>query len=392
MDLKSLPIVSHPQGRTLMAQPTNALSANKLRNRWRFFIRVMSTAGGRLAAIERDWNQTNEGQVVRAIVDKLVHLVGIDHEDVAGLARMKLAVELDPRLAAGNDHFVFVVVLVARSMPARGDGVVAHRKVGGAVLATDHQAHRHPLGVRNVQRNRWCLLDPSLEHEAKVSRYVVTVAKLRIQGFPLGDWQTNAWLVWVEGWSGSPPNPAWIIDPGDQPDRLLNAIKSTGATPVAILFTHAHLDHIMGLERVLAVTGDLPIYAHPCEWSWFGDPMLNLSAMAGVDPVSVRAPTLELNDGDELKLGPTSWRVMHTPGHSPGSVSFVCDEARVVISGDTLFAGSIGRSDFPTSSSAALMNSLRNKLMTLGDDYAVYPGHGDSTTIGRERKFNPFLT
>lgn len=219
------------------------------------------------------------------------------------------------------------------------------------------------------------------------------MAKLRIKGIPLGAWQTNAWLIWVEGGSSKP---GWIIDPGDNPTALLEVVGAHDIQIDAVLFTHAHLDHIMGLEAVMSFVGkhqagEVPIYAHPLEHAWFGDPQLNLSAFAEVPPVSVRAPTRTLEEGDELSLGPTRWKVIHTPGHSPGSVSFVCDEAKVVIAGDTLFAGSVGRSDFPTSDPQALDHSLRQKLMKLSDEFVVHPGHGPSTTIGRERISNPFV-
>ena len=215
------------------------------------------------------------------------------------------------------------------------------------------------------------------------------MAKLRIKGLPLGDWQTNAWIVWVE--SGNQRS-GWVIDPGDGPQSVIDFVRAHHIGVEAILFTHAHLDHIMGLERVADAFGSPPIYGHPAEHAWFGDPQRNLSAFAGIDPVSVRSPTRSLNAGDELALGPTRWTILHTPGHSPGSVSLYCKEAGVAIVGDTLFAGSIGRSDFPTSDPAALMNSLTRTLMALPDDTAVHPGHGPSTTIGAERHNNPFLT
>lgn len=214
------------------------------------------------------------------------------------------------------------------------------------------------------------------------------MAKMRIRGFPLGDWQTNCWVIWLE-LEGR--KPAWVVDPGDRPERVIDFVRTEGLAVEAIIFTHAHLDHIMGLDRVAAAVGEVPILAHACEHSWFGDPRLNLSAFAGIDPVSVRAPTGRLDPGETLSLGPTRWRILHTPGHSPGSVSLVCDDAKVVIAGDTLFAGSIGRSDFPTSDTAALMDSLNRVLMALPDDFAVHPGHGPSTTIGQERRTNPWL-
>ncbi len=214
------------------------------------------------------------------------------------------------------------------------------------------------------------------------------MAKLRIKGFPLGAWQTNCWLVWIDD---DPVRPGWIIDAGDHPAPLLEAVRAHGITVQSILFTHAHLDHIMGVEEVVAAVGECPRYAHPLEHAWFGDPQLNLSAFAGVDPVSVRAPTHSLVEGDLLKLGATEWRVAHTPGHSPGSVSFICDGAKVVIAGDTLFAGSIGRSDFASGDGPLLLDSIEQKLLTLADDFVVHPGHGPSTTIGRERVDNPWL-
>ncbi len=322
-----------------------------------------------------------------------MQLVGVDHQDVACAALVECAVELDASLSIRDDHFMFVVVLVPRRVPTRGHRVMAHRKVGSSILATDHHAHRDSLNIWHVQDGRLDLIDATLQHAVKVSVYVLDMAKLRIKGFPLGAWQTNAWLIWMEG-EGS--RPGWIIDPGDNPKPLIDAVGEHGISVEAILFTHAHLDHIMGLEAVVRAVESgrappLPIYAHPLEHDWFGDPQLNLSAFAEVPPVSVRAPTHSLREGDELSLGASRWRVLHTPGHSPGSVSFVCDDAKVVIAGDTLFQGSIGRSDFPTSDPAALDASLRTKLMALPDDFVVHPGHGPSTTIGRERRSNPFL-
>lgn len=288
-----------------------------------------------------------------------------------------------------DDDLMLVVVLVARRESAGGHRVVTHGKGRGAVAAANHQAHPDPLNSVHLHQLRLGVLNAPLEHGWQGSGYGGRVAKLRVKGFALGDWQTNCWLVYLDG-GGT--RRGWIIDPGDRPEVLLKFVAENAIAVEAVLFTHAHLDHIMGLEAVIKAIGEVPIYAHPLEHGWFGDPQLNLSAFAGVPPVSVRPPTHTLEDGDELTIGATSWRVLHTPGHSPGSVSLYCADARVAIVGDTLFAGSIGRSDFPSSDSAVLMDSLRRVLMALPDDCAVHPGHGPITSIGRERTTNPWIT
>ncbi|MSQ90682.1 MAG: MBL fold metallo-hydrolase [Phycisphaerales bacterium] len=277
---------------------------------------------------------------------------------------------------------------MARGESSSRNGVVAHGKGRRAIGPSDHEPHRHPLRARHLNSDWIQFFDASLQHSWQRSGYVLAVANLRIKGFPLGAWQTNCWLVWIEDGAS---RPGWIIDTGDKPAQLIEAVRAHGVTVEAILFTHAHLDHIMGLEAVVAALGDVPRYAHPCEQAWFGDPQLNLSAFAEVAPVSVRAPTRTFVEGDTLNLGGVAWRVLHTPGHSPGSVSLVCDGAKVVIAGDTLFAGSIGRSDFPTSDPEALLDSIQRKLLALPDAFVVHPGHGPSTTIGAERRTNPFL-
>ena len=317
-----------------------------------------------------------------------MQVVGGDQQNVPGLAIVKRPVIFNAGLSTRNDDFMFIVVLVAGGHTSGSDGVVTHRERRRRIGAPNHQSHRDATRASHRNRDWVDLFDASLEHERKSSGYVLTVAKLRIKGFPLGAWQTNCWLVWIDD---DPIRPGWIIDVGDQPAPLLEAVRAQGITVQAILFTHAHLDHIMGLETVIAALGDLPRYAHALEHAWFGDPQLNLSAFADVAPVSVRAPTHALADADVLSLGPTQWRVVHTPGHSPGSVSFVCDAAKVVIAGDTLFAGSIGRSDFASGDGPLLIRSIREKLFVLSDDFVVHPGHGPSTTIGRERVSNPWL-
>jgi len=182
----------------------------------------------------------------------------------------------------------------------------------------------------------------------------------------------------------------WIVDPGESPGPLLRFLEQSRLRPEAILCTHAHADHIAGIDEVRSALGDLPVLGHPLERHWFGDPMMNLSQFIG-DPVSVSPPTGELRDGQELELGATRWKVLHTPGHSPGSVTLWCPQAATALVGDTLFLDSIGRIDFPTSDPDAMRITLREVLMKLPDETRVFPGHGGDTTIGRERRRNPFV-
>jgi len=206
-----------------------------------------------------------------------------------------------------------------------------------------------------------------------------------IHAFVLGEFYTNCFVVRDEG-----HDPCWIVDCGQRPEKMLDFIDAEGLEPRAILLTHAHCDHIWGIDRALARFGGLPIHLHEAERAWCGDPLLNMSGLFGM-PVSVSGPTDMLKDGQELALVDSTWRVIHTPGHSPGGVCFVHDASGQAIVGDTLFAGSIGRIDFPTSDPARMRESLFEKILRLPDHVTIYPGHGESTTIGRERETNPFL-
>lgn len=206
---------------------------------------------------------------------------------------------------------------------------------------------------------------------------------LTIQSAPLGAYQTNCYAVR----SGEH---LWVVDAGYEPAPLLRLIRATGLTPEAILLTHAHSDHIAGIREVLAAHPDTPIWIAAEEERWLEDPELNLSAYLGIGVTAPPASRL-LHEGDTLTLGDTTWHVLHTPGHSPGGLTFICDEHHVAISGDALFAGSIGRTDFPGSSPDQLAESIRTKLYTLPDETRILPGHGPETTIGREKRTNPFV-
>ncbi len=215
-----------------------------------------------------------------------------------------------------------------------------------------------------------------------------------IDTFVLGEYQTNCFVLTVPG----PPDaagradrgaPCWIIDCGLDPAPMLDAIETRGLVPQEILLTHAHLDHIAGVDAALARFGPMPISIHVAEAGFCSDPMLNLSALIGT-PVTCTEPDRTLRDGDELDLGGAAWRVVHAPGHSPGCALFIHDASKQAIVGDTLFAGSIGRIDFPTSDPAAMRRTLA-MLMRLPDDLEIHPGHGPATTIGTERRTNPYV-
>lgn len=208
----------------------------------------------------------------------------------------------------------------------------------------------------------------------------------RIEGFPLGPFQTNCYIL-----SAPPPTTeCWIIDASFSPQPLINRIRQRGLTPSRIILTHAHIDHIAGLDDLREAFGPLPVSIHGAEAAFLGDPELNLSAPYGL-PFSTAGPDDLLQGGETLTIAGERWLVLHTPGHSPGGITLWNEPAALALVGDTLFAGAIGRSDFPTSDEAALHRSIREVLYRLPDQTTIYPGHGPTSTIGREKRSNPFV-
>ncbi len=217
----------------------------------------------------------------------------------------------------------------------------------------------------------------------------MTDPKLEIQGFELGPWGTNCYVV-APADARPSHTPCWIIDASFEPQAMIEYIKDEGLSPEALILTHAHIDHIAGAFDIRRAFPNVPILIHELEERWLLDPELNLSANAGI-PVTAPQATRLLNDGDTLDLAGTSWRVLHVPGHSPGSIALSCERELTLFGGDALFAGSIGRTDFPGCSFEELERSIRIKLYTLPDQTVVYPGHGPPTSIGREKRSNPFV-
>jgi len=182
---------------------------------------------------------------------------------------------------------------------------------------------------------------------------------------------------------------AVVIDPGGDADAILYLLKEDDLKLTAIINTHSHFDHIGGNAELKRATG-APLYIHPAE----KDMLIGMNSLAsqwGI-PFEPSPPAdLTLDQGDVIEIGQTKLDVLHTPGHSPGGISLKVRDMPMVIVGDSLFQFSIGRTDFPGASHALLIRSIREKLLTLGDDCEVYPGHGPPTVIGREKKYNPFL-
>jgi len=208
----------------------------------------------------------------------------------------------------------------------------------------------------------------------------------QITTFTLGPFATNCFVV-------SRGGICWIADASFEPDPLIDHIKSRGLKPQALVLTHAHADHIAGIEQVMHALGDMPLLIHEDEQPWLSDPNANLSALHGV-PITTRPPTATLTHNQSLELADLPWRVIHTPGHSPGGVALYHQPESgppILIAGDALFAGSIGRTDFPSSNHDQLFNSIRDNLYTLPPNTIVLPGHGPPTTIQQERQTNPFV-
>jgi len=203
----------------------------------------------------------------------------------------------------------------------------------------------------------------------------------------VGPLATNCYIIVCEKTGES-----LIIDPGffkKDSENILNEIAQHRFKVKQILNTHGHVDHISGNGILKKATG-ASILIHREDAPMLSDPSRNLSYMLGRSVISPMSDRL-VEDGETVKVGDLKFIVIHTPGHTKGSISLFSERERVVFTGDTLFAGSIGRTDLPSSSFNEIMHSLREKLMGLPNETVVYPGHGEKTTIGREKETNPFL-
>ncbi|MCL1990290.1 MAG: MBL fold metallo-hydrolase [Defluviitaleaceae bacterium] len=209
---------------------------------------------------------------------------------------------------------------------------------------------------------------------------------LKIYPMPLGDYQANCYLL-------SKGDRALIVDPGDEAQKIITYLETKQLKPEAILLTHGHFDHIGALKDVQAKYG-LPVYAHQDEKDYLTNPNYNFSSKAGRTLIEIQDLSAFhfLESDGVISLLDEEIEVRHVPGHSLGSIAFYFKTDGVVISGDALFKGSIGRTDLINGNHTQLINSIETKLFTLPDSTIVYSGHGQATTIADEKATNPFFS
>lgn len=208
---------------------------------------------------------------------------------------------------------------------------------------------------------------------------------VQVHVVPVTPFQQNCSILWCER-----TMKAAVVDPGGDIERILAAVKKLGVTVERILITHGHLDHAGGTAALVRELG-VPVEGPQREDRFWIDNMAQQGQMFGLAGAEQFEPDRWLEDGDTVRVGDEVFDVIHTPGHTPGHVVFVHSGARLAIVGDVLFAGSIGRTDFPRGDQATLVHSIRQKLFPLGDDITFVPGHGPQSTFGEERRHNPFV-
>ena len=200
---------------------------------------------------------------------------------------------------------------------------------------------------------------------------------------PYGIFESNTYII-----SDDSSKACVVIDCGVEPEKILDMVGRNGLSVKYIILTHGHFDHIYHVKNLKEKTG-AQVCIHEAELNLYQNPMLNGSRMFGAGrDVETVAPDILLKDGQKLQAGDMTLEIIHTPGHSPGSICILCDG--MLFSGDTLFQLSIGRTDFPGGNPEAMEASLHNKLFTLDENIVVYPGHGPKTTIGYEKENNPY--
>lgn len=211
------------------------------------------------------------------------------------------------------------------------------------------------------------------------------MSQLQFRIIPVTAFEQNCSLIWCEE-----TREAAVVDPGGDIDRILAAIETAGVAVTQILLTHGHLDHV-GATGALATRLGVPVIGpHTGDQFWL-DALPRQAAMFRFQPAQPFTPTRWLAQGDTVQVGKLTLEVRHCPGHTPGHVIFFSPEAQLALVGDVLFAGSIGRTDFPGGDHQTLLDSIRRELFTLGDAVRFIPGHGPMSTMGKEKVSNPFV-
>lgn len=210
---------------------------------------------------------------------------------------------------------------------------------------------------------------------------------LNVRSYALGPVQTNCYIV------SNKAKECLIFDPGEESERIIKELRNNGLKPLAILLTHAHFDHIGAVDG-LRQAYDVPLWLHEKEVSWLGNPDKNGSGKYAMLPnYTVQPPLPEhiIREECAMTIGDFTFKAVFTPGHSPGSISYIFEQDGFAIVGDTLFEQSVGRTDLYGGDAKLLLQSIHNKLLSLPEDTIIYPGHGRDTTPGEEMERNPFL-
>ena len=208
---------------------------------------------------------------------------------------------------------------------------------------------------------------------------------MEIRPFTGGGFGENGYLAVCEA-----SRACVAVDPGAGAPEMARAIEADSLELQAVLLTHAHLDHIEGVNDIRALDPDVPIWLHPADLGLYRG-VVRQAAMFGLQTESQPEPTHEIVPGQAFRFGECSFQIRFTPGHAPGHVIFISPEDRLALVGDVVFQGSIGRTDLPGGDFQTLMASIREQVLTLPDDTALFTGHGPPTTVGHERVGNPFL-
>ena len=209
---------------------------------------------------------------------------------------------------------------------------------------------------------------------------------MKVDRLVIGDFETNCYVLR----NSEQAQTCLIIDAGLDAESLMAFLDQHELTPDILIFTHGHVDHIAGIDTLREKFPAMTTYIHKLDSNLLSDAVGNLSFMTGGSFTAEKADYL-VEEGDEIDRAGIKLRVIHTPGHTPGGICLYAEQEGVIFVGDTLFAGSVGRTDFPGGDMDKLIDGIKRKLFILPEKTVVYPGHGPQTTIGREKADNPFL-